>query len=133
MSDPAEVVADFMAMWDTPGGWRKAMEKYLVEDSVYENIGMSKCVGKDECLAFADWYDKLSGGGWMVAKTLTTAVSGNMVLNERIDDMVSGDGSISITTPVMGSFEVEDGKILVWRDYFDTSSVPGYDGPGKLK
>jgi limonene-1,2-epoxide hydrolase len=89
-------------------------------------------VGKDQCLAFTDWYDQMTCGGWMVAKTLTTAVSGNMILNERIDDMVDGKGNVFITTPVMGSFEVIDGKILVWKDYFDTSSVPAYDGPGAI-
>jgi limonene-1,2-epoxide hydrolase len=132
MQTQAEIVADFLAMWDRPGGFRQSIEKWFGPDSIYENVGMSKCIGKEQCLAFTDWYDQTTGGGWMVAKTLTTAVSGAMVLNERIDDMVDGQGNVFVTTPVMGSFEVKDGKILVWKDYFDTSSVPGYTGPGAI-
>lgn len=132
MTDSAEVVEDFLAMWGKPGGFRKSIETYFVEDSIYENVGMSNCVGKAECLAFTEWYEQLSGNGWMVARTVASAVSGDTVLNERVDDMVMGTGDLMMRVPVMGSFKVWEGKILVWKDYFDTSSVGDYEGPGAL-
>ena len=49
------------------------------------------------------------------------AVSGNVVLNERIDIFTHENGG-QITLPVMGTLTVENGKITVWRDYFDLGS-----------
>jgi limonene-1,2-epoxide hydrolase len=49
------------------------------------------------------------------------AVAGNVVLTERIDHFVY-DGR-QIDARVMGTFEVAEGKITAWRDYFD-ASVP---------
>ncbi len=42
--------------------------------------------------------------------------SGN-VLTERVDKFKINDMWIEL--PVMGTFEVKDGKVTAWRDYFD--------------
>ena len=46
------------------------------------------------------------------------AAAGDVVLTERIDHIGTGDTRFPV--PVMGAFEVRDGKIARWRDYFDT-------------
>jgi limonene-1,2-epoxide hydrolase len=47
---------------------------------------------------------------------------GSVVMNERTDRMRrTGGGEIEL--PVMGVFEVRDGRIAVWRDYFDLATV----------
>ena len=40
-----------------------------------------------------------------------------VVLTERIDAFEFGDKGVAL--PVMGTFEIEGGKIARWRDYFD--------------
>jgi limonene-1,2-epoxide hydrolase len=45
------------------------------------------------------------------------AASGNTVLTERVDRFTI-EGR-AITLPVMGTFEIENGLICAWRDYFD--------------
>jgi limonene-1,2-epoxide hydrolase len=42
---------------------------------------------------------------------------GPVVLTERTDVFVLPN--VTIELPVMGTFEVRDGKIAAWRDYFD--------------
>jgi limonene-1,2-epoxide hydrolase len=42
---------------------------------------------------------------------------GSIVLTERVDVFVLPSAKVEL--PVMGSFEVEEGKIAAWRDYFD--------------
>jgi limonene-1,2-epoxide hydrolase len=37
-----------------------------------------------------------------------------------VDRFIFGDRALSI--PVMGAFEIRDGKISAWRDYFDMAS-----------
>ena len=44
-----------------------------------------------------------------------------MVLTERVDTITVGDRVGAL--PVMGTFEVRDGKICAWRDYFDMTQI----------
>ena len=43
--------------------------------------------------------------------------NGDTVLTERVDVFQLPNAVIEL--PVMGTFEVRDGKIAAWRDYFD--------------
>jgi limonene-1,2-epoxide hydrolase len=43
--------------------------------------------------------------------------SANVVMNERTD-YITLNGK-SVTLPICGVFEVEDGRIKAWREYFD--------------
>jgi limonene-1,2-epoxide hydrolase len=47
---------------------------------------------------------------------------GNVVMNERTDVMRRKDGG-EIALPVTGVFEIVDGKIAKWCDYFDLATV----------
>lgn len=42
---------------------------------------------------------------------------GNLVMTERVDHFLLGNNRISV--PCMGIFELQDGKIAAWRDYWD--------------
>ena len=50
-------------------------------------------------------------------EVLRQAASGNVVMNERVDRLEVFGKRVEI--PVAGVFEVADGKIRLWRDYFD--------------
>ena len=45
------------------------------------------------------------------------AAEGNAVLTERTDALISGP--LRLQFWVCGVFEVHDGRITLWRDYFD--------------
>jgi limonene-1,2-epoxide hydrolase len=45
------------------------------------------------------------------------AADGDIVLTERVDNFLIGETHISV--PCMGVFELRDGKIAAWRDYWD--------------
>jgi limonene-1,2-epoxide hydrolase len=57
-----------------------------------------------------------AGGKCVDLKVLHLAVDGNVVLMERTDYWVV-DGK-QMSWPVMGAYEVKDGKITAWREYF---------------
>jgi len=42
---------------------------------------------------------------------------GDVVMTERVDHFQVGNNRISV--PCMGVFELRNGKILAWRDYWD--------------
>jgi limonene-1,2-epoxide hydrolase len=43
------------------------------------------------------------------------------VLTERID-FITANG-VTAPVPVMGTFEIRNGRIVAWRDYFDMGLV----------
>ena len=43
---------------------------------------------------------------------------GDVVMTERVDHFLVGNNRISV--PCMGAFELRDGKISAWRDYWDS-------------
>lgn len=45
------------------------------------------------------------------------AASGPIVLTERVDHFLVGE--TRVTVPCMGIFELRDGRIAAWRDYWD--------------
>ena len=54
-------------------------------------------------------------------RVLREAAVGNTVFLERLDRHRLASGWVEL--PVTGVYEVEDGKITVWRDYFDLNTI----------
>ena len=57
-------------------------------------------------------------------KMLNVVSSGDVVTTERIDAFTL-NGKLG-EFPVMGIFEIRDGKIAAWRDYFDMAQVTAF-------
>lgn len=51
----------------------------------------------------------------------STAVSGSIVFMERLDRHLFANGWAEL--PVTGVFEVIDGRIVSWREYFDWATI----------
>lgn len=89
----------------------------LSEDVLYDNVPFPDIVGRADVEKFHRGFGV--GIDFLLDwKIVHIAAAGNVVLNERIDVFRHKDGG-AITLPVMGTVTVENGKITVWRDYFD--------------
>lgn len=94
----------------------------LLDDSVvYENVGMPIDRGKEATIAtlkrfliLADRFEVIMHG---------IAENGDVVLTERTD-ILSGPG-LHLEFWVCGRFEVKNGKITLWKDYFDWATLSG--------
>ena len=88
----------------------------LTDDVIYENVPMNVQTGHDEVRAilgpFAEMAERIE---WEV---LHQVEQGDVVMNERVDRFWL-EGGKTVEIRVAGVFEVRDGKIAVWRDYFD--------------
>jgi limonene-1,2-epoxide hydrolase len=89
--------------------------EFLAEDCVYHNIPMDPVVGHPAIRTFLGSFT--TGLDSLQFEMLHVAAQGDSVLTERVDHFVSPERTISL--PVMGTFDVKDGKIAAWRDYFD--------------
>jgi limonene-1,2-epoxide hydrolase len=123
MSSATDIVKTFLAMWETPGGIDKALRTYFTAGTVYENVGLTTTTGIEQALAVFDGFSASLGMATMWVENLHVAAAGDVVLTERIDHVRDSAGTTLMSIRVMGTFEVVDGKITAWRDYFDTAGL----------
>jgi limonene-1,2-epoxide hydrolase len=97
----------------------EAFRPLLTDDVIYHNIPMEPAVGIEAAVAF------LAGFFAMFESTeidiVNLAVRGNVVLTERVDTFTLAEKRAPL--PVMGAFEIRDGRVCAWRDYFDMAQV----------
>jgi limonene-1,2-epoxide hydrolase len=117
MSTPAETiqefVAAFIAAW--PDGDTTKLGPFFSEDAVYHNMPMEPIQGRGAIQAALAEF--MSMGGQVGVDIIHMVADGAIVMTERVDHFVGTERTISM--PVMGVFEVHDGVITAWRDYFD--------------
>ncbi len=115
MATNDEIITNFVREFDAPAPDAARLGTYFADDAVYHNIPMKPVAGRAAI-------EKVLGGmattmlsaGWEVRHQ---AATGDVVMNERVDRFTASGKTIEI--PVMGVFELKDGKIIAWRDYFD--------------
>ena len=112
-----QVVRTFCDAFD--GRNAEALRPFFTDDVVYHNIPVEPAVGVDATIAFIEGFFGMCES--MTIETVHLAVRGNVVLTERIDTFTIG--GVTAPLPVMGTFEVRDGRISAWRDYFDMGQV----------
>ena len=100
---------------------------YFSDDAVYVNIPIDPPnVGKEMIRATIEGFTGAASEIQFVVHHQSESADGT-VMNERTDRFLIGDTWVEL--PVMGVFELIDGKISKWRDYFDLnqfmSQMPG--------
>jgi limonene-1,2-epoxide hydrolase len=115
---PSEIVTTFLhAMAD--GDMETAVD-LVDENLVYENVGLPTIRGKRRFSKGAEQFSA-RGLGFDV-RIHRIAENGTSVLTERTDAILVG-GRYRSQFWVCGVFEVHDGRITLWRDYFDFKDV----------
>ena len=122
---PLELVRRFCTAWSD--GDVDALAGYFTPDAVYHNIPIDPVTGRDNIKStiagFTAGVDKVE------FRVHHIVADGPVVLTERTDVFITGERSIEL--PVMGAFEVTDGQISAWRDYFDMNQFMSQLAPGQ--
>lgn len=112
-----QAVLDFFKAWEARD--LDAIANAVSEDCRYTNIGFPVITGR---AAIREAVKGFIAGAkevrWIV-HNIAESDSG-VVLAERTDEFDLGERKIS--AEVTGVFELRDGKITAWRDYFDTKA-----------
>jgi limonene-1,2-epoxide hydrolase len=113
-----ETLRGFLALWSTRDA--NAMADFFAEDGVYDNVPYKKpMIGRE---AIRQWLEMCFQHLTRIdVETLHVAGNGEWILCERVDDHVSGDRHMRL--PVMNASRIVDGKIKIFRDYFDRQTV----------
>ena len=111
-----KLIEDFIAAWNRLD--MAAVEGAMAPDVFYHNIPMEPVTGLEGFRAFIAQMPADSAHWELHA----IAENGRFVLTERTDNFVLRGGK-KISIRVMGTFEIENGKIKAWRDYFDLGQL----------
>lgn len=114
---PAETVKRFLSIM-----MEKDYDKGLAlvaPDVEYDNVPIGKVAGPEGIRAVLEpFFGPTITNEYKVIRELT---DGATVILERLDRHLLDSGWVEL--PVTGIFEVKEGKIALWRDYFDAPTL----------
>jgi limonene-1,2-epoxide hydrolase len=114
---PLEVVSTFMTALGKKD-FNTALQ-YLSDDCEYTNIPISTVQGPVAVRTVLEAFLAPTLENEIVVKHV--AVDGSVVFIERTDRHRLANGWVEL--PVTGVWEVQDGRITLWRDYFDVLTL----------
>jgi limonene-1,2-epoxide hydrolase len=113
MEENERIITEFIQAWSRLDA--EELAAYFADDGVYHNMPIAPVSGRDNVENFIRGFlGSWSETTWDILHIVS---SGNVVVAERLDRTRAGEKSVEL--PCVGVFELEDGKIKVWRDYFD--------------
>jgi limonene-1,2-epoxide hydrolase len=120
MESPIEVVRRFCAGWSDNLSTAE-LAAFFTDDAVYHNIPQAPVTGREAIANTIDSFIRPGPPGIesIEFRVINIAAIGPVVMTERVDVFRLSGRSFEL--PVMGTFEVGDGKINAWRDYFDAN------------
>ena len=112
-----EVVREFMAAFMTawPTGDAATLSRFFSKDAEYCNGPLDPVHGREAIVD--DLARMMNLGGEVDADIRHLLSDGVVVMTERVDYVRLGGKTASLR--IAGVFEVHDGAITAWRDYFD--------------
>lgn len=119
MPSNKEVIREFIEAWSRLDA--DELVSYFAADGVYHNMPSTPVCGQENLKQFiAGFIGNWTSTDWDI---LNLIENNNLVIAERLDRTLVG--GVSIELPCCGVFEMENGKIAVWRDYFDMATYTG--------
>ena len=117
MSEAEKVVREFCEAMKTYDA--ESIRPYLTEDAFFYIQGTPAACGADAIVANIAWQMSMfpKGGYWY--EIVNLAENGNIVMVERVDWTFAVKNGYLVGNPILGVFELENGKIKRWFDYWD--------------
>jgi limonene-1,2-epoxide hydrolase len=114
--DNEAIVRDFITAWSRLNP--SELASYFSEDGVYHNMPSEAVVGRDNIERFiAGFIRPWESTDWEVINLLA---DGDIVMVERLDKTVVAGSPVNL--PCFGYFQLTNGEITLWRDYFDLTT-----------
>ena len=119
MSDAKERVLTFLAGFGrSPTDDIANMKRYMA-DEVEWHTGTAAIGSLADAVTHMENAQVNYGVSSFRARNCHVAADGPRVFVERWDDVFDADGALIVSLALASFFEVEDGKIAVWRDYYN--------------
>lgn len=114
-----DTITQFVAAWSRLDA--EELASYFTDDGCYYNMPTEPVRGRAAVLAFIQGFT----ANWTKTQwdIVHIAAAGDVVFCERLDRTETTAGNVDL--PCLGVFEMKDGKIREWRDYFDLQTFMG--------
>ncbi len=123
MSNQA-IVTEFFAQWnDSYDSLRGSLLNHFSEDCLWDQRPFAVTTGPGPAVEFMDRCRRFGGIETIEVELVHIAEAGDTVLCERIDHLHRRSGSLIASVPVAGILDLQDGKIVNWREYSDALGV----------
>ncbi len=118
--DPSEFVTQFIENIEH-SRFTAAMDM-VSDDCEYDNVPFNKVFGKDAIVSvLSEFLAASTRVEWLIHHQVSSGdMQHGVVMNERTDRFEIDDRWIELN--IAGLFVVSEGKIALWRDYFDRDS-----------
>ena len=113
MATPTEVVLALIDAFNRMD--IDAIVASFTDDAVYHNMPLAPVEGTEGIRKTVQGF--MAAASEVQWDIVNIVEQNGTVLTERVDKFLVNDTWIDL--PVMGTFEVHDGRITAWRDYFD--------------
>ena len=116
MNSNEQIIRDFIAAWSRLDPAELAA--FFADDGCYFNIPTQPVKGRENVKSFIQGFT----ANWTETQwdLLNIVAAGDLVYTERLDRTKTKQGDVDL--PCCGVFEMENGKIKEWRDYFDLNT-----------
>jgi limonene-1,2-epoxide hydrolase len=113
MANNADIIRNFINAWSRLDA--DELVEYFTADGTYYNMPTAPVSGHANLRAFIKGFLR----GWTSTQwdVINLIAQGDLVIAERVDRTKVGAKAVDL--PCCGVFEMQNGKIKVWRDYFD--------------
>lgn len=115
-TDNGTLIREFIAAWE-----RRDTDHIVhafTEDAIYHSVPLTPIVGKPAIREFVKSFEGKPPGRLEIRNQVA---GDDVVMHERTDYLTMNGRPV--TLPIMGVFEIEDGRIKAWREYFDLGPV----------
>ena len=117
-------IRSFITAWSRLNA--EELVDFFTEDGTYHNMMLPPVTGREKLLPYINRFvSGWSETAWEIVNLLS---HGDIVVAERVDRTRIGEQRVEL--PCTGVFEMRDGKIKMWRDYFDMGTYTRAFGQG---
>ena len=127
IESPIDVARRFRAAWSDNVGTAE-LAAFFTDDAIYHNIPLAPVNGREAIANNISSFIRPGAPGIesIQFRVINIAANGPIVMTERVDVFKLPHKSFEL--PVMGTFEISDGKVKAWRDYFDANQFSSRRG-----
>jgi len=118
-----KIVREFVAAWSNLDA--DELVSYFASDGTYYNMPTKPVTGHGNLRAFISGF--LASWEKTDWEIINLVADGDLVIVERMDRTSAAGRHVEL--PCVGVFEMENGKIKEWRDYFDLATFTNAMAP----
>lgn len=111
-----ELVRAMLSAWERRD--TRFIVDHLTDDAVYHAMPLPPVAGKAALAAWVATFEDVAPGRLEIRNQV---VSDDIVMNERMDTITIEGTEVSL--PICAVFEIEEGRIKAWREYFDIAGL----------